>query len=617
MLRPKRPKEVEKDEEERVTIRREPMPTSRAILWKPLPDSYHLLASMMRASEQQMQLFVTQRAFLQVERHLASGPDLELGGFLAGHLYQCPRTRARYSIVNTVIPFADVTGDPIGIRVTEPAYKAVKRRLDAHGLVLIGWYRSGAGLGLQLLPDDIETHLAYFEQPWETTILVLPDPSKPRGAFFTYDPRVGRGYCVPFYELFDTTGPKAERMARTCVTWKTYVPSMPVQPMPAEDREIVETTVRPVRIQAEPEPPEPLDEWIDAIKDPWVRLKDVAVSAARREDEPLGVVWRPTTRPEDGAGAPLQLPARTPQAPAEVPRVAEPPKAAVPTPSSSPAPNGATKTPARPLPPFVGPARPATQVAPSPPPAPRAATAEKVAAPNVPPAAHSNGASVVTAAAPRVLLPPAPRVAPPVVPKIAPPPKAQGPTRRPTPKPRPIPAKTVAALERAAATPPAVALPPDFHEEALRWQRRRRIGFAIAAVSFLSVIALSSLRPRPQQIAQAATADTSTTTEEAAIIAAPSENGHTPPSLTLAVDSLSTAIAFYRSIDDDHRRGLVGCRVLDRAHDRVIRARAGVDASRGHVTGALHVADSLRVSMVGAEYTHVAQMYRRSGCPTG
>jgi hypothetical protein len=614
MLRPKRAKDVEKDEEERVTIRREPMPTSRAILWKPLPDSYHLLASMMRASEQQMQLFVTQRAFLQVERHLASGPDLELGGFLAGHLYQCPRARTRYSIVNTIIPFADVTGDPIGVRVTEKAYKAVKTRLDAHGLVLMGWYRSGAGLGLQLLPDDIETHLAYFEQPWETAILILPDPLKPRGAFFTYDPRVGRGYCVPFYELFDTTGSKTERMARTCVTWKTYVPSMPVQPMAAEDREIVETTVRPVRLQPDPEPPEPLDEWIDAIKDPWVRLKDVAVSAARREDEPLGVVWRPTSRSEDGSpAAPLQLPARTSPTPVEAPRVVEPPTAVAPA-SAPPAPNGATKTAPRPLPPFVGPARPAAQAAPSPQVAPRAPAPERAPAPKAPPAAHANGASVAAPAPPRALPPPAaPSNGASAAPKTA-----AAPARRPTPKPRPIPAKTVAALERAAATPPAVALPPDFHEEALRWQRRRRIGFAIAAASFLSVIALSSLRPRPQQIAQAATGDTTTSAVAAAIVAAPSENGHVPPlSLPVAVDSLTTAIAFYRSVDDDHRRGLVGCRVLDRAHDRVVRARAGVDASRGHVTGGLHVADSLRVSMVGAEYTHVAQMYRRSGCSAG
>lgn len=590
MLRPKRGTNVAKDEEERVTIRREPMPTTRAILWKPLPDSYHLLASMMRANEQQMHLFVTQRAFLQVERHLASGADLELGGFLAGHLYQCPRTRARYSIVNTIIPFADVTGDPIGVRVTEKAHKAVKTRLDAHGLVLIGWYRSGAGLGLQLLPDDIETHLAYFEQPWETTILILPDPLKPRGGFFTYDPRVGRGYCVPFYELFDTTEPKAERMARTCVTWKTYVPSMPVELMPAEDREIVEMTVRPVRIQADPEPPEPLDEWIDAIKDPWVRLKDVALSATRREDEPLGVVLRPTTRPEVAANAPLQPPARTPQAPAEAPRpVAEPPKAADQAPSR-PAPNGAVKAPARPLPPFVGPARPARQGTASPPPAARAPTAEVAAPPKAPPAPHSNGASSTS--------------------------KAPGPARRPTPKPRPIPAKTAAELARAAAAPCPVALPPDFHEEALRWRRRRRIGFAIAAASFLAVIALSSLRPRPQQIAQAATGDSSTSAEAAAILAVPSENGEGPLSLTVAVDSLSAAIAFYRSVDDDHRRGLVGCSALDRAHDRVIRGRAGVGAARGHVTGGLQVADSLRVSMVGAEYTHVAQLYRRSGCST-
>jgi hypothetical protein len=84
--------------------------------------------------------------------------------------------------------------------------------------------------------------------------------------------------------------------------------------------------------------------------------------------------------------------------------------------------------------------------------------------------------------------------------------------------------------------------------------------------------------------------------------------------LVSAVDSLSDAIARYRIVEDDHRRGTVGCRVLGRAHAAVLRARSQVDASRSRVTGDLTAADSLRVSMVGAEYTHVAQMYRRSGC---
>jgi hypothetical protein len=94
-------------------------------------------------------------------------------------------------------------------------------------------------------------------------------------------------------------------------------------------------------------------------------------------------------------------------------------------------------------------------------------------------------------------------------------------------------------------------------------------------------------------------------------------NGATEPgelSLNAAVDSLSGALAYYRDIANDHRDGLVGCRVLDRAYALVGRARTRVDSTRSKIAGTLADADSIRVSMLGAEYTFVAQTYRRSGC---
>jgi hypothetical protein len=604
MRRSKGREEPESEVTERVVVRREPIPTARAILWKPLPDSYHLLASMMRSPEQQTYLFITQRAFLQVERHLASALDLDLGGFLAGHLYECPRTRVRYSIVNTTVPFAEVTGDPIGRRVTEREYNAVRTRLDAHGLALIGWYRNGAGLGLQLLPDDVETHLAYFSTPWQTTMLVLPDASRPRGAFFTYDPRVGRGYCIPFYELFDADGTDRELRARTCVTWRSYVPAVPVQPMPAEDREIAEITVKPIRSEPEPTPSDPIDEWWDAIKDPWVRLKDVATSAAQPDDVPAAVVWRPNgpaTAPE-----PVEMPLLTPlptretvpdepRAIAPVAPVATPPTTSVtappttpvtapPTPSVTVPPPQAANV-SRPVPPFVGPARPMSRPVPF---------AQPIARPvTPPPSASTQKPSSAT-----------------------PPPARPSPCRTPQ-APRPIPAAKAAAMAKAA-TPILVEVPPDLEERAMVWQRRRRIAFAVAAASFLGVGVLSTVRTRTQQVAQAATPavvmDSTTPSEDAVTIAtAPVENAR-PLSLPAAVDSLSRAIARYRVVENGHRQGVVGCQSLDRAHSTVLRARSTMDASRGRITGTLDVADSLRVSMVRAEYMHIAQLYRRSGC---
>lgn len=531
----------------REKILRDPLPTARGILWKPLPDSYHLLASMMRATEQQAVLFVTQRAFLQVERHLRSAPDLELGGFLAGQLFECPRTKVRYSVINTIVPFADVSSDALGSRVTQEAFDGARKRLDRHQLSLIGWYRNGRGLGLQLLPDDVETHLTYFEEPWQTTMLVVPDPGKPKGAFFTYDPRVGRSYCIPFYELFDSHAVEADRLGRTCVSWTTYVAAAPVSPLAVAEKEVVESTVVPLHKPVpEPPPVEPLDEWWDAIKDPWVRLKEVAVSATRpNEPSPLRsepMRARSPVRPPPARPArPATIPARESPAPAEHDVVTAPAAAVMPMPNLA-------------LPPLVRPHAPPREI------------------------------------------PPTPSV-----------------RMRSTPlAPRRGPTSPVAIA--AAATGPAVALPPDFHDEGRRWQRRRHIGLAVAAASFLSVIVLSTLRSRTNRDAAPVAAAASQPGTDTSLTVAMNGSGPIEISMANAVDSLSGALGYYREIENDHREGLVGCRVLNRAYTLVDRARTRVDSTRRSIVGSLSDADSIRVSMLGAELTHVTQTYRRSGC---
>lgn len=581
MRRPAPNLDTNQDVTDRGRVLRDPLPTARAILWKPLPDSYHLLASMMRTSEQQAFLFVTQRAFLQVERHLRSAPDLEIGGFLAGQLFECPRTHVRYSVINTVVPFADVSADALEARVTPESFETVRKRLDRHQLSLIGWYRSGAGLGLQLLPDDVETHLKYFNQPWQTTVLIVPDPGKPKGAFFTYDPRVSRGYCIPFYELFDSPAADANRLGRTCVSWTTYVAAAPVSPLPVAEKENVEATVAPLRKpEPEPEPVEPIDEWWDAIKDPWVRLKDVAAGHTRR-DGPMPLVYESAARKPNTIPISLEPP-RHPPAPVEQERVPDD-ITEMPRPSLGAQHKEAPR--AQPIsaaaPPFAGPARP---VAPapvrSPAPAPRAVERRPLAESEVPPAAG------------------APRPQP----------------RRTPAAPRPIQPAAAEAMLRVS-TAPAVGLLPDFHAEALRWQRRRRIGFAVAGATFLAAIVLNTVRSRSDTGAQAATY-AGISDVAAAQIPPASETGPPVISLPSAVDSLSKAMAYYREIANDHRKGLVGCRVLDRAYALVGRARTRMDSSRAQIAGALADSDSIRVSLLGAEYTFVTQTYRRSGCPS-
>ena len=520
------PREVSDD-----LVRRAPLPTERAVLWKPLPDSYHLLASMMRSTEDQALMFITQRAFLQVERHLCSAPELELGGFLGGQLCECPRTHRRYSIVNTVVPFADV-GDPIGSRVTPRAFETVQRRLAAHGLSMIGWYRNTSGLGLQLLPDDVETHLEYFNEPWQTTMLVVPNSSRPKGAFFTYDRRVGRGYCIPFYELFDEHAAESNRLARTCVCWTTYVASAPVEPLPIADREIVETIVAPLRSPPpDPEPREPIDEWWDAIKDPWVRLKDVAVSATRREEKEPPVLeragdTRPVVRP-----APPQQRAPAVGAPKRPDR-ARTAHAVTPPPARQPAPRNSSET-----------------------------TAEDAA----PPSARTAYEDAIK--------------------------RVQ---------------RKLAEMESVDARSGAKT----------KWRRRGRIALVVASLSFLAAIVLVTVRPRSGQDAQAAVpAPASVGPENDVSLDENLADLAGEATLGATVDSLSDALVHYREIATSHRKGLVSCGVLSRAYRRVIRARTGVESARRQVGGVLTDADSISLSMIGAEFTHVAQTHQRSGCP--
>ncbi len=134
-------------------------------------------------------------------------------------------------------------------------------------------------------------------------------------------------------------------------------------------------------------------------------------------------------------------------------------------------------------------------------------------------------------------------------------------------------------------------------------------------MSFLSVIALSTLRSPTRRGAPPAPPVAEQPVPSAALTVA--MNGDSAPvelPLAAAVDSLSGALAYYRDIAKDHREGLVGCRVLDRAYALVGRARTRVDSARQQVAGTLADADSIRVSMLGAEYTFVTQTYRRSGC---
>ena len=84
----------------------EPMPTARAIRWRP--------ASAPTADGEEPAghaLFITQGALRETTRHVWTAPEQEVLGFLFGRRYVCPETGASYVVISATSQSSFVVGE--------------------------------------------------------------------------------------------------------------------------------------------------------------------------------------------------------------------------------------------------------------------------------------------------------------------------------------------------------------------------------------------------------------------------------------------------------------------------------------------------------------------------
>lgn len=202
----------------------EPIPTVRCIRWNPLPDSYHLLAELLRAPRDEYKLLVSQDVLRHIDSHLRTATDERpAAGLLMGQLYEDPDTGGRYAIISGIARLAE--GAIVAERedLTEESWKNLGAAFRGHPREPLGWYRSRSVVSAQLAPGDTMGHVRYFPQPWQTALVVSPDPEYPAGSFYVYEKRVARVYSLPFYELFEPHPTRGTTGQRTWVRWQNYV----------------------------------------------------------------------------------------------------------------------------------------------------------------------------------------------------------------------------------------------------------------------------------------------------------------------------------------------------------------------------------------------------------
>jgi hypothetical protein len=227
--------------EDRSLFLPQPIPVARSILWKPLPDSFHLLARVLEGA-QAYKIFISQDTLLDIEDRIRTSRHQHVLGLLLGNLYECTETGERFVIVTAHLKSTqqlDEENDPISPELWE-SLQADLRGRSGH---VLGWYRSHSRVGRRLEPPDARVQERYFPQPWQSVLLLNVDERRITGGLFLVEKRSGRSYLSPFYELLDSESVRVAGVKRTCVSWYNYVTEDTVSPFAGWERETVPAPV--------------------------------------------------------------------------------------------------------------------------------------------------------------------------------------------------------------------------------------------------------------------------------------------------------------------------------------------------------------------------------------
>lgn len=163
-------------------------------------------------------VFVTPRAYQQINLHAASDTSREVGGMLLGQAYQTPDGN-HYVEIEAQLPAQHVDQGPAHLTFTSDTLTDLLNRQEEiyPDLRVVGWFHTHPGLSVFLSSYDVWLHTNFFPKPWHVALVI--DPLANWGGFFRYvgatpgvlDPR----HYTGFYELLSQPG-----TGSSTVTWQ-------------------------------------------------------------------------------------------------------------------------------------------------------------------------------------------------------------------------------------------------------------------------------------------------------------------------------------------------------------------------------------------------------------
>ncbi len=292
---------------------RRPIPVARAVHWTPLNLSRSPKDGAAGDDGSAYDIFVSQAALREIQQHVWDTDSKAHWGFLLGVLFECPKTRRNYAVIESVLRGSGFFEEGNQGAILATAWAAMEKERHRVGAELLGWYHSHPHLGVVVSEADAQSHLTRFGDPWHCLLVMTPAGSDPAAGFFRSTGRGGlsRRHPVPFYELLEPES-LLPSTKRTYLVWNNYgtddsvtretdaPPSKYVTSLATEVEQEApepEPVVEPEpAAEAEPEPvaeaePEPVAE---AEPEPVAEAEPEPIVPPRREWEPAPAAARAT-----------------------------------------------------------------------------------------------------------------------------------------------------------------------------------------------------------------------------------------------------------------------------------------------------------------------------------
>jgi len=166
-----------------------------------------------------LDVFMTQGAFVRACAHAGSDLDNEVGGWMIGQWRSDKVNQQQFIVIEKILPAPHTKHGKAYLTFTQDSQVAMHEELEMRypGKKVVGWYHTHPRMGIFLSQHDTWLHLNFFPKPWQVALVIEPHSSS--GGFFLRgtDGQLDSRQYFGFYELIN-------KRRRSVVHWRNLCP---------------------------------------------------------------------------------------------------------------------------------------------------------------------------------------------------------------------------------------------------------------------------------------------------------------------------------------------------------------------------------------------------------